>query len=111
MNPVVEPEVMRPEDSRSAQVHLKALRVPGFFGAVLAVLTMLTAFGFGFVFFFGTNLLAAAMVTLAWPLVFSPEFTHWVFGTHTVGFWKLFLLFVAAGAVLKIIRRQSWQRR
>lgn len=97
-------------ETRSS-VKLTHLRALGLFGTVMALLTMLAAFGFGFLVLFGTTLLSAAVIALLWPVVFSPQFTAWVFGTPRAPFWKLFLLCLAAGIVLRLFRRQLWQRK
>ncbi len=109
---VVEPEIVASEPApESPRVRLMQVQGVGFLGALLAVLTMFAAFGVGFLALFGTTLASAALVALLWPAVFSPQFTQWVFGSPRVEFWKLFLLFLAAGAVVKLFRRQLWQRR
>lgn len=88
-------------------LHAKSL---GFAGAVLALLTMAAAVSFGFLLLFGKALLAAALVKLLWPAVFSPAFTAWVFGAETVPYWKVFLLMVAGSVVAKLLRPSSWGR-
>ena len=92
------------QDYQQPRVRLTHVRALGLVGTVLALLTMGAAFGIGFLFFFGKTLLSAAVVWLAWPLVFTPAFTEWVFGAPRPIFWKLFLLFVVAGAVAKLLR-------
>ncbi len=67
---------------------------------------MLAAFGVGFLVLFGATLAAAAAAYLAWPLVFAPAFSQWVFGEPRAPFWKLFLLLLAAGFVVKAFRRR-----
>ena len=110
MSQALEAEVISPEPGESwksrTAVRLKGVRVLGVFGTFLAILTMLAAFGFGLLVFFGTTLVAAGLVRVLWPHIFSPEFTSWVFGSPHARFWKLFLLFFAAGAVLKLFRRK-----
>ena len=80
-------------------------------GVVLALLTMLAAGGVMFLVLFGTPFVSAAAVFALWPRIFSPEFTQWVFGAEQVSFWKLFLLFLAAGAAVRLLRRRTWQRK
>ena len=106
----VEPEVLGPEGAPST-VRVGRVQALGVVGAVLAMLTMAAALGFGLLVLFGTTLAAAALAALVWPWIFSPEFTQWVFGEPKVSFWKLFLLSLAAGAVVRLFRRQLWQRR
>ena len=110
MNQGIEPEVLSPE-AEPREPRLERVKVLGLFGTLLALLTMAAAVGVGFLALFGTTLAAAAAVALLWPWVFTPEFTQWVFGEPRAPFWKLFVLFLAAGAVVRIFRRQSWQRR
>jgi hypothetical protein len=101
----VQAEVVEPrQDYQQPQVRLTHVRALGIFGTLLAILTMLAAVGVGFVAFFATSLLAAAIVTVAWPLVFSAEFTQWVFGAPHASFWKFFLMFLAAGTVAKVLK-------
>ncbi len=96
---------MLPPDQEYEQpkVRLTHVRALGVVGTLLALLTMGAAVGVGFLVFFGTTLLAAGLVVLAWPLVFTPEFTQWVFGASRAPFWKLFLLFLVAGTVAKLL--------
>jgi hypothetical protein len=107
----VEAEVVIPEQEDRPQAYLAHIRALGFFGALLAVLTMLAAFGVGFLVLFGTTLISTAIVYAAWPFIFSPQFTQWVFGGEHVSFLKIFLLFLAVGLIVKLFRRQLWQRR
>ena len=101
----MEAEIIAPEPSQEhSEFRWKKVGVLGPFAAVLAVLTILAAFGFGFLAIFATTLVMAAATTLLWPLIFSPEFTQWVFGTPQIQFWKLFLLFLATGTILKLFR-------
>ena len=88
-------------------LHARSL---GFVGAVLALLTMAAAVSFGLLMLFGKALLAAALVKLLWPAVFSPAFTAWVFGAEAVPYWKVFLLMVAGSVVAKLLRPGSWGR-
>jgi hypothetical protein len=100
----VEVEVMEPDQQfRQSGPRLAHVRVLGVFGTLLALLTMVAAAGVGFLAFFGTTLLAAALVALTWPLIFSADFTNWVFGAARAPFWKLFLLFLVAGTVSKLL--------
>ncbi len=104
---LVEPEILGPGSGEpAARVRIQGVKVLGIFGAMLAVLTMFAAFGVGLLVLFGTTLISAALVTLLWPRIFSPEFTQWVFGAPNVQFWKLFLIFLAFGTVLKLFRRR-----
>jgi hypothetical protein len=109
LNEVI-PEVLGPETGGGPE-RLKRVRVLGLFGTLLALLTMFAAFGFGLLILFGTTVASAGLLWALWPRIFSPEFTSWVFGAPRVEFWKLFLLFLAAGAVVRTFRRQLWQRR
>ena len=100
----MEVEVLTPErEYEQPQVRLTHVRALGVFGTLLALLTMGAAVGFGFLMFFGTTLAAAALVALVWPLVFSAEFTQWVFGAPHAPFWKLFLLFLVVGTLTKVL--------
>ena len=85
-------------------VGLPDVKVLGVVGTLLALLTMSAAFGLALMLLFAKTLVAAAATTLLWPLVFSPQFTQWVFGAEQVSFWKLFLLFLAAGTIVKMFR-------
>ncbi len=100
---VLEAEVLEGghEQPRVRLTHVKAL---GIFGTALAILTTFAALGFTLFLLFGTTLTSALLVWFLWPKVFAPEFTQWVFGAPQAPFWKLFLLFLAAGAVLKLFR-------
>ena len=102
----MEVEVLPPDqnqDYEPPKVRLTHVKALGLFGTLLALLTMGAAFGIGFLFFFGTALLSSALVWAVWPLVFTPAFTDWVFGAPRPVFWKLFLLFVVAGTVAKLL--------
>ena len=92
------------------RVRVARVRSLGVVGALLALMTMLAAVGFGFLMLFGKALLAAALVKLLWPAVFSAEFTQVVFGTHSVPFWKIFLLAVLGSVVAKMLRPSAWGR-
>ncbi|MBI3551784.1 MAG: hypothetical protein HY077_04645 [Elusimicrobia bacterium] len=103
MNAVMEAEVVEPGQGRP-RVRLTHVKALGLFGTALAVLTMFAAFGVGLLVLFGTTLLAATAAWLLWARVFAPEFTQWVFGTPYAPFWKLFVLFLAAGSLMKLFR-------
>ena len=111
---MVEPEIIPPgpdagfEGVRVRVAHVRSL---GVLGAVLAMLTMMAALGFGVLMLFGKALIAAVLVVLLWPLIFSPEFTQVVFGSRHVPFFKVFLLLAAASIVAKMLWPQSWGRR
>lgn len=116
----MEPEILPPDPDAYAEkdaglagvrvrmTHVKSL---GVIGALLAMMTMLAALGFGLLMLFGKALLAAVIVKLLWPLVFSAEFTQVVFGSSTVPFWKVFLLLAAGSVVAKMLWPSSWGRR
>lgn len=110
----MEPEIVPPgrseegfEGVRVRMAHVKSL---GLIGALLALLTMGAAVGFGLVMLFGRALLAAGVVYLLWPYVFSPNFTQWVFGADHAPFWKLFLLMVLIGTLAKALL-PTWKRK
>ena len=111
---MVDVEVLSPghdrEDGPEPRVKVTHVRALGLFGTALAILTMFAAVGVGFMALFGTTVLAALLAKLLWPLIFSVEFTKFVFGSEIVPFWKLFVLFLAAGAVMKAFRRLSGGR-
>ena len=109
MSPIVEAEVVSGQVAEEG-VRLSHVRALGIVGTVLALATMFAAFGFGVLFLFGTTLVASAAATLLWNAVFSPEFSTWVFGTPHAPFWKLFLLFLAAGIAVRLIRPWSVKR-
>jgi hypothetical protein len=114
VNVMVEPEIIpRHEDAGSSGVHVSMAHVKslGVIGALLALLTMGAAVGFGLLMLFGKALVAALIVKLLWPLVFGPEFTQFVFGSQTVPFIKVFLLLAAGSVVAKMLRPTSWGRR
>lgn len=104
---MVEPEIIPPHQDagisgvRVSMAHVKSL---GVIGALLALLTMGAAVGFGLLMLFGRALLAAAVVVLLWPYVFSAEFTRWVFGADAAPFWKVFLLMVILGTLARMLR-------
>ena len=92
------------------KVRVAHVRSLGLIGAFLALMTMLAAVGFGLVMLFGKALLAAALVKFLWPVVFSAEFTRWVFGSEAVAFHKIFLLMILGSVVAKILRPAAWSR-
>jgi hypothetical protein len=110
---MVEPEIIPPHEDagiagvRVSMAHVKSL---GVIGALLALLTMGAAVGFGLLMLFGRSLLAAAVVVLLWPYIFSAEFTRWVFGADSVSFWKVFLLMVILGTLVKTLRPGAWRK-
>ncbi|MFA6004470.1 MAG: hypothetical protein WC881_10420 [Elusimicrobiota bacterium] len=88
------------------------VRAPGWLGAALALLTMTAAFGVGFLALFGRTLLASLLVTLAWPWVFSSQFTAWVFGAERVVFWKILTLFLIVDVIVRLFfRRELWPKK
>jgi|CXWL01.1.fsa_nt_gi hypothetical protein len=97
-------------DFEGVRVRVAHVRSLGVIGAFLALITMLAAVGFGLVMLFGKALLAAALVTMLWPAVFSAEFTQIVFGTDSVPFLKVFLLLAAGSVVAKMLWPTSWRR-
>ena len=100
---------MPDQDYDQPRVRIAHVRALGLVGTLLAILTMGAAVGVGFLAFFGTTLLASLLVKLAWPLIFSVEFTQWVFGAPSPVFWKLFLFFVVVRAIAKlsVVRREK----
>ena len=92
------------------KVKVAHVRSLGFIGAFLALMTMLAAISFGFLMLFGKALLASVLVWALWPSVFSAELTQVVFGSHTVPFWKVFLLMVLGSVVAKMLRPTAWGR-
>ncbi len=76
-------------------------------GRFLAGMTVLAAGGAVVLWLFGGVLILSAVVTLIWPLVFSPEFTAWVFGDPTASFWKILLLLFLAGTAARWFRRRT----
>ena len=102
----MEPEIIPPgrdagfEGIRVQVAHVKSL---GVIGALLALLTMAAAVGFGLLMLFGRSLFAALAVVAIWPHVFGPDFTQWVFGAPHASFWKVFLLMVLISALLKAL--------
>ncbi|MBI5630236.1 MAG: hypothetical protein HY921_05075 [Elusimicrobia bacterium] len=105
MNGALEAEIISPEnEGPKAHSRVEKARVLGLFGTVLALLTMVAAFGFGFMAFFSTTLASAALLWVVWPQIFSPQFTAWLFGSEQVSFWKLFLIFLALGTIVRLFR-------
>jgi hypothetical protein len=110
----MDPEIIPPgpdagfEGVRVRVAHVKSL---GVIGALLALLTMAAAIGFGLLMLFGKALVAALIVKLLWPVIFGPEFTQMVFGSQSVPFWKVFLLLAAGSVVAKMLWPASWGRR
>ena len=98
------------DDFEGVRVRVAHVRSLGIIGAFLALMTMLAAISFGLVMLFGKALLAAVLVTVLWPAVFSAEFTQIVFGTHSVPFWKVFLLLASGSVVAKMLWPSSWGR-
>ena len=108
---MVEAEILPPPE-HEPRVHVAGARAPGWFGALLALLTVAAAFSVGFMALFGRTLAAALLAFLAWPLLFSREFTAWVFGTPRVVFWKILVLFLAVDMIARFfLRRNLWPRR
>ena len=111
---MAEPEIIPPHQDaglsgvRVSVAHVQSL---GVVGALLALLTMAAAVGFGLLMLFGKALMAALIVKLLWPLVFGPEFTQIIFGSQTVPFWKMFLLLAAGSVIAKMLWPASWGRR
>jgi len=107
---VVEAEILPRE--REPRIHVAGARAPGWLGAVLALLTVAAAFAVGFMALFGRTLAAALVATLAWPWLFSGEFTAWVFGAPRVVFWKILVLFLALDIIARLfLRRNLWPRK
>lgn len=101
----MEVEVIPPH--QEPRFHAAGVHAPGWLGALLALLTMTAAFSVGFLAVFGKILAAALVVWLAWPILFSPQLTAWVFGTEHVVFWKIFVLFLSVHVVLRLLFRRS----
>lgn len=106
----MEVEVIPPPRA-SSRFRFETAGTLGPLGTLLALLTMATAVGVGLMVFFGRMILAAGVVTLAWPLVFTPEFTLRVFGQPRVSFSKMFLLMLAAGLVVDLLMKGLGKRR
>lgn len=80
----------------------------GLGGQFLAGLTVLAAGSAVLLWLFGKVLILSAAVSLIWPMVFSPDFTAWVFGEPTVSFWKILLLMFLAGTAARWFRRRTF---
>ena len=90
----------------------RTLRPLGLLGLFLACATMLAAVAVGLASLVALPLASAALLTAAWPALFSAEFTRWVFGADAIPFWKAFVLALAASTAFKALRGgSSWQRR
>ncbi len=81
---------------------------PGTLGKIAAALTMLAAAMVIGAFLFGKIILLSAAATFLWPVVFSADFTRWVFGADSVPFWKILLLFTFIGFAARWVR--GWMR-
>jgi hypothetical protein len=105
MSAVMEAEIIPPggDQQDRPRVRLAHVGTLGIFGTFAALLTMFAAVGVGFLVLFGTTVACALLTWAVWPHVFSAEFTQWVFGAPTASFWKLFVLFLAAGAVTRLL--------
>lgn len=113
----MEIEVLSPQEREYAERHgaedfdgprVRVFRVGGglgLLGAGVALLTMAAAVGVGLLALCGTTLLGAVLAYELWPMLFSAEFSRFVFGAERAPFWKLFLLFMLAGAAIKLSRR------
>ena len=87
-------------------------RTLGFLGLVLAGATIFAALAVGLASMTAAPLAAAALLSAAWPALFTPEFTRWVFGAETLPFWKAFVIALAVSEALKAFRGgSSWPRR
>ena len=107
---MVEAEILPPE--HEPRVHVAGARAPGWFGAVLALLTVAAAFAVGFLALFGRTLVAAVVASLVWPWLFSPTSTAWVFGAQRVVFWKILVLSLAVDMIARLfLRRNLWPRK
>ena len=81
---------------------------PGWLGKIAAALTFLTAAAVIAGLLFGKILFISAAATILWPMIFSAEFTRWIFGTATVPFWKILFIFTFMGFATRWIR--GWMR-
>ena len=97
-------------DFERVRVRMAHVRSLGLIGGLLAMLTLLAAVGVSLLMLFGKALVAAVLIKLLWPFVFSAEFTRWVFGAESVPFWKVFLLLAVGSVVAKMLRPASWGR-
>ncbi|HBL15919.1 MAG TPA: hypothetical protein DD417_03920 [Elusimicrobia bacterium] len=98
-------EVLEPRQEPRFRAEFRGPGSFGVLGALLAGGTALSAAGIVALLLFGRALLMAGLLTVMWPIVFSPEFTRWVFGAAALSFWKALLLCVLAEAVLRWLRR------
>ena len=97
-------------DFDQVRVRTAHVRSLGLIGGLLAMLTLLAAVGVSLLMLFGKALVAAVLIKILWPFVFSAEFTRWVFGAESVPFWKVFLLLAVGSVVAKMLRPASWGR-
>ena len=81
---------------------------PGPLGKIAAALTMLAAAMVIGAFLFGKIIFLSATATFLWPVVFSADFTQWVFGSDTVPFWRILLVFTFIGFAARWVR--GWMR-
>lgn len=81
---------------------------PGPLGKIAAGLTMLAAAMVIGVFLFGKIILLSAAATFLWPVVFSADFTRWVFGADSVPFWKILMIFTFIGFAARWVR--GWMK-
>ena len=81
---------------------------PGPIGKIAAALAVLEAAMVIAAFLFGKIILLSAAATIAWPAIFSVDFTRWVFGADTVPFWKILLILTFIGFAARWIR--GWMR-
>lgn len=107
-------EVLATVESRSEEERVRSgfasyhTITPGPMGKIAAILTMLAASMVISVFLFGKIILLSAAATLLWPVVFSVDFTRWVFGADTVPFWKILLILTFTGFAARWVR--GWMR-
>ncbi|MFA6093107.1 MAG: hypothetical protein WCU88_13625 [Elusimicrobiota bacterium] len=91
-------------------LHIRALRLRtmqlGPMGAVLAALTLFAAGLVMILLVFGKVLVLSAVVSWAWPHLFSTDFTRYVFGTEQLSFWKVLAVFTLAAFVIAWMRRR-----
>ncbi|MFH2202932.1 MAG: hypothetical protein ABIJ96_07445 [Elusimicrobiota bacterium] len=99
----------RSEDERERAAFFAHHAVtPGALGKAIAGLTVLAAALVIAALLFGKILLLSAAAALLWPMIFSAEFTRWVFGSATVPFWKILLMFTFIGFAMRWVR--GWMR-
>jgi len=82
--------------------------MPGAIGKAVAGFTVLAAALVIAALLFGKILLLSAAAAVLWPLIFSADFTRWVFGADTVPFWKILLIFTFIGFATRWIR--GWMK-